>query len=413
MNKSKISIKFKKLYYCYRRNGFIYTIKLLLLTLLSTKIIAKIRDKWIIKNQFEPLRKILTLYRHKPLIIFPPIMDWDIPLFQRSHHLALELARQGFLCFFFTKNFSDRIKKIQSLSEHCFLLPSVLYDITLEFERDKILFLCIYPTKLYSYESIDKLYKKGCKIIYDYLDDYNEQVFGVIDHENYERHKNFLSDERFLCLTTADKLYQDALNYRKQNVLLIENAVDIHHYTKSNTNIKALERKIKGRKVIGYFGALAAWIDYQLLKSIAETNVDKVILLIGHKYDNQFDANYLNHYDNIILLRPVSYKILPNYAQYFDISIIPFLINETTLATSPLKLFEYMALGKPIISTALPECKKYQSALIANNYTEFNNLIEMALNYPQNHSYFSILKNEASKNTWEARASIIVKALNY
>ena len=86
------------------------------------------------------------------------------------------------------------------------------------------------------------------------------------------------------------------------------------------------------------------------------------------------------------------------------------MINDITQATSPLKLFEYMALGKPIVTTAMKECKKYKSVMIAKDKNEFIQLVDKdnILNKEHNVSYFNLLNDEALENTWEQKAKIII-----
>ena len=77
--------------------------------------------------------------------------------------------------------------------------------------------------------------------------------------------------------------------------------------------------------------------------------------------------------------------------------IIPFLINDITQATSPLKLFEYMALGKPIVTTSMNECKKYKSVILADNKEHFVENIDKAIDIVKNENkeYYKILEQEA------------------
>ena len=108
--------------------------------------------------------------------------------------------------------------------------------------------------------------------------------------------------------------------------------------------------------------------------------------------------------------------MLPTYASKFDVCTIPFLINDITQATSPLKLFEYMALGKPIVTTDMRECRKYESVMIAKDKNEFVSLIENAISMEKDRKkeyniYREIEKKEALKNTWEAKTKIIIDLL--
>lgn len=97
-----------------------------------------------------------------------------------------------------------------------------------------------------------------------------------------------------------------------------------------------------------------------------------------------------------------------------DLFTIPFLINDITNATSPLKLYEYMALGKPIITTDMYECRKYSSVNIAHNVDEFINLAKKLLALDRHSSYYQQLMIEAEENTWEQKAKVIINLLeNY
>ena len=148
------------------------------------------------------------------------------------------------------------------------------------------------------------------------------------------------------------------------------------------------------KPIIGYYGALAKWFDYKLVEYLAKNRKDYQIVLFGAKYDDSFDESNLSKYDNIHFLGKINYNVLPNYAQHFTLCTIPFLVNDITNATSPLKLFEYMSLKKPIVTSAMYECKKFKSVMIANNKEEFINLIDKAINMNTKNSkeYFKILE---------------------
>ena len=136
------------------------------------------------------------------------------------------------------------------------------------------------------------------------------------------------------------------------------------------------------------------------------------IVLIGPNYDGSIGEHNIKRFKNLHVLGPKNYTDLPSYLYYFDVAIIPFKINKITQSTSPIKLFEYMAGGKPIVTTALHECKKYKSVLWAKEYEEFVSQIDRALLLKQDHYCQSILKQEALANTWDTRVESIVHNLN-
>jgi glycosyltransferase involved in cell wall biosynthesis len=114
---------------------------------------------------------------------------------------------------------------------------------------------------------------------------------------------------------------------------------------------------------------------------------------------------------NIHWLGPREYSELPDYLRYFTVATIPFLINNITLATSPIKLFEYMAAGKPIVTSDLPECRKYPGIFIAHNPKEYVDHLDKALLLTQDADYIQQLYQTARENTWEVRVSQIAAAL--
>lgn len=167
---------------------------------------------------------------------------------------------------------------------------------------------------------------------------------------------------------------------------------------------------IQINQLSGYYGALASWFDYNLIKHLAKQRPQYNIALFGIKYDDSLDKSGINNFSNIFFLGSRNYSVLQNYASKFSVCIIPFLINSITKATSPVKLFEYMALKKPIVTTAMTECKKYKSVFISNNYNEFIKLIDNCINL-KDEIYFKLLTKEALQNTWYEKAKVIVNLL--
>ena len=162
---------------------------------------------------------------------------------------------------------------------------------------------------------------------------------------------------------------------------------------------------------MGYYGALADWFDYDLIHKVAEIKKEWLWVLVGMDYDGSlYESDILNH-DNVKYIPPQQYEKLPSFLKAFDVATIPFKINEITLSTSPVKLFEYMAAGKPIITSEMPECLKYQSVMTYKNVDEYISLVDNALNLEDDDEYWNILKKDALDNTWDARTDEILKAI--
>jgi len=133
--------------------------------------------------------------------------------------------------------------------------------------------------------------------------------------------------------------------------------------------------------------------------------------LIGLDYDKTLGESKILELENVHYLGKKEYKDLPQYLNNFDICIIPFLINEITLSTSPVKAFEYMAAKKPIITTDLPECRKYQSILIGKTHEEFLEKVSLLEEKIKDKEYLSILDKEARENTWENKFKKLIELI--
>ncbi len=366
----------------------------------------------------QQLNEILRENKDKPIILSLSFIDWDVPLYQRPQHIAIQLAKQGFLYFYNTRNYYDFMDGYKHIGENMYLTNR--FDDVWERLKDKKKYIHLYSTNTYEEdeEKIKKTIENGDKILYEYIDEISEKISGKeIPKFVLDRHERLLRDEEnVIVIATATKLYNDVAKHRKKNFKLVTNGVVYEHF-KNIEKIVPKEMEVvvnEGKPIIGYYGALASWFDYELVRGIANLRRDWSIVLIGWDYDGSLERSGLKKIKNIYIINSVEYKRLPLYAQWFDVCTIPFVINEVTESTSPVKLFEYMALGKPIVTTPMPECKKYSSVIIGNNNAnEFVKKIEEGLRDKENVKYLEILKKEALENTWRGKAREITEFISY
>ncbi len=370
---------------------------------------------------FDEITGTIKSKKYDAIIIFDVYFGFYVKMFQRPQHIALNLAKENILYFYKASPYVDKdIKTYKKLGENIYLVNTDLYwlqecliDIV---SQSKIpAFGQIYSTAFVEYDIwLKKFTDKNFKIIYEYVDDFADEIAGVkISDEIKESHKRMLKDsENVYVVATADKLYKEVKEVRgEKNLALVTNGVEYKHFInlsneKIPDKIKSLVRKNK--RIIGYFGALANWFDYDLIKKIANEFKDEYeIILIGIDYDGSLKNSRILDFKNVHYLGTVDYSELPKYARFFNVSIIPFKINEITKSTSPVKLFEYMALGKPIVTTDLPECRKYKSPLVSNSHEEFINNIKKATELENSKEYIDLLRKEGKENTWNAKAKAI------
>lgn len=103
---------------------------------------------------------------------------------------------------------------------------------------------------------------------------------------------------------------------------------------------------------------------------------------------------------NVVNLGYIPYAELPRYACNFDVALISFLINKVTQATSPVKLFEYMAMEKPVVSTYPKECRKYPLVYCAASKEQFVEYMEMVYKKSPSREYRESLRECGLANDW-------------
>lgn len=130
--------------------------------------------------------------------------------------------------------------------------------------------------------------------------------------------------------------------------------------------------------ILLFFGHISHdWVDTDLVHFIAASRPDWNVVLVGR---NAIDESEFSRNPNIHLLGERDYEDLPSLCRYADIGIIPFVDSELTAACNPLKLFEYLAAGLPVVSTDIPEVRHYADTIsIANSCESFLAACETAL----------------------------------
>ncbi|MEG3072228.1 MAG: glycosyltransferase [Candidatus Syntrophopropionicum ammoniitolerans] len=109
--------------------------------------------------------------------------------------------------------------------------------------------------------------------------------------------------------------------------------------------------------VVGYVGAISAWFDQEMLAAAAHAHPEWSFVLVGPV---DTDVSLLDSLPNVRLTGHKPYSVLPAYLKGFDVTVIPFKINALTTGVNPVKLYEYLAAGRPIVSSDLPEVRAFR-----------------------------------------------------
>lgn len=382
---------------------------------LLKQLINKCKLRWYTRVYGREIEKFISSINEgsNKIILFPYVVDWNIPLFQRPQHLAKCFARENYTYLFFTGNTFDQVKTYYEVERGLYVVNKYFMDLIINNLKINDRWVQLYSTDMnMTTKTVREFKKKGFKLFYEYIDEISPEIYGSdIPLYAYEKHLNILKDIDIYVVCTAQRLYEEVIKVRgNKRVKLITNGVDINHFSNSNTTSSSIDEDRP--KVIGYFGALAQWFDFELILKLAKARPNDTIVLIGNIYDKNVDIEALRNMKQVKIVGSVPYDQLPKHAVNFDVSIIPFKVNEITASTSPIKLFEYMALGKPIVTTDLRECRKYRSVLIGNSHEHFIQQIDKALTLQDNEEYLTILASEAQANTWESKAKDIISLIS-
>ena len=135
--------------------------------------------------------------------------------------------------------------------------------------------------------------------------------------------------------------------------------------------------KQMGHPVIGYWGSLGVWIDYDLLLFLARSRPQWTFLLLGYA---SADVEALKQCPNVAMVGPQPYETLPRWARAFDVAIIPARLTWHYKNANPLKLREYLATGKPVVSVTTPETERFADVVyLADTPEAYLQAIETAL----------------------------------
>jgi len=250
---------------------------------------------------------------------------------------------------------------------------------------------------------LDELLKSAELSIFDFSDDFVELGYGEQTTELFRRTTTKYAKAADIVLTVNDHI-KKKYGFLNSNIHVIRNATNYYNFNrKAYKTIEFFEKVKQDKKpIIGYIGiANMSRIDADVLDFLLAKRPDWQFVFIGSIH-LKFTERYL-HYKNVQHIPPVDYESLPDYIRYFDVAVVPFKINENTKGNDLLKLHDYLAMGKPVVSTDVGGAKDLKdSIVIADRPVEFLEGIEQAL---VNDNYEHVLKrrNLALQNSWGNR----------
>jgi len=241
--------------------------------------------------------------------------------------------------------------------------------------------------------------------VYDCMDELSK--FSEAPPQIKMRERRLLADAD-VVFTGGRKLWESKKSLNS-NCHFYGCGVDIDHFGKA----RAPETKIPDdiallkKPVLGYFGVIDERMDYELLTALAKANPNWSIAMVGPT----LKVHHFPHLPNLHWFGKRDYADLPAYCKAFDVCLMPFALNEATEFINPTKALEYMATGRPIISSAVADVvTNFGSVVkIGRSHEEFISLCRDAIERPDATAIAAGLK-KAADNSWD---SIVAQLENH
>jgi len=238
----------------------------------------------------------------------------------------------------------------------------------------------------------------GWPVIYDCLDEHSASPAARPETVEFER----LLIEGSDLVTATSRVLQLKCSTAHRPCMYLPNAADFEHFWDHGGGTSPLRSH---RPVVGYIGALAEWFDVELVRAAAMAYSDWRFELVG--LNSGANLGSISRLRNVRLLGERPYDDLPSLLRRFDVALIPFRLNALTRAANPVKFYEYLAAGKPVVSSCLPELEPFRDLVyLAPDRKAFVRLIGIAAREAKPELTAARIRF-ARQNDWSHRVAIL------
>ncbi len=228
--------------------------------------------------------------------------------------------------------------------------------------------------------------------------------------------KGLLADAGLVIVASAPLL--ESRSRENPNTHHLSNCVEYDHFSQQISDWRSIAGDLAElpEPRLGYVGGFNDLMDIDLLIRLAETYREGSLIVVGEERGSlQFRTadNYrrLKSMSNVFFLGHKPYDQLPAYMRGLDVGLLPFRCNEWIRNSSPNKTYQYLAAGKPVVSTDFPEARRVEAAvLVARDHDQFSAMVETALS--SSGGEVRIRKELAQANSTEVRAEAVLKLIN-
>ena len=263
-------------------------------------------------------------------------------------------------------------------------------------------------------DAVDSLDKK--LLVYDCVDNYEAFPTYRDDPDWLMQRERRLCRKADVVFCTSRALYEQRRQYNPDNTYLVHNVGDAEHFKTATDPALEIAQEIDelDGPVIGFVGAIS---DYKLnidwIRHAARRRTDWNFALIGPvgMADPGTEVGALKALPNVHLLGHRPYGELPRYLKGVDVAVIPYRINDYTQSVFPIKFFEFLATGKPVVISNLPALKEFYDAVeVATNAEEFVALCEVSLSGDDEESALRRIEL-AARHSWPERVRKLMEKI--
>jgi UDP-galactopyranose mutase len=250
--------------------------------------------------------------------------------------------------------------------------------------------------------------------VYDCMDELSAFKFAPPELRDLEAQ---LFSKADVVFTGGQSLYE-AKKHVHKNIHPFPSSIEKEHFNRARLNISEPHDQAQiPHPRIGFYGVIDERMDIDLIASVAETKPEWHFVIIGPVV--KIDPASLPRYNNIHYLGSKTYQELPEYLSGWDITMIPFALNESTRFISPTKTPEYLAAGKPVISTSIHDVihpyGTNELVHIADTPEVFIQAVEKEISTKEKSAWLrkvdDFLLNNSWDNTWKGMMNHIIQGI--
>lgn len=247
-------------------------------------------------------------------------------------------------------------------------------------------------------------------LIYDCVDEHSEYT-GLINKQVMLDMEQDLLEACDFVFVTAVGLYNTKKDFARR-IYFLPNAANVEHFMQAQDPVTTVPDDITAIKgpIVGFVGVIQDWIDLGLIASVAKSYPSWSVVLVG-PVGVGVDVSALQSLPNVHFLGRKDVRDLPRYLKAFDVCLNPFKLNELTDKVSPLKFYEYLASGKPIVTVNMPGVRDFADVVeIADTPVEFVAAVAKAIQ-EENPDKLAARLKRARENSWESRVEFMMQKI--